>query len=77
MTTTALSTSMPTASIMPIIDITLMVRPRKYITAIVASSDNGTAALTISVVGQWRRNMNNTRKRERGTDKPGFGEIGK
>ena len=61
-TTTALSTSMPMASIMPIIDITLMVRPTKYITASVTSSDSGTEALTISVVGQWRRNRNSTAK---------------
>ena len=61
-TTTALSTSMPMASIMPIIDITLMVRPTKYITASVTSSDSGTDALTMSVVGQCRRNRNNTAK---------------
>src|SRR5688572_4495483 len=61
-TTTALSTSMPMASIIPIIDITLMVRPQKYITAKVTSSDSGTEALTISVVGQCRRNRNSTAK---------------
>ena len=61
-TTTALSTSMPMASIMPIIDITLMVRPTKYITASVTSSDSGTEALTMSVVGQCRRNRNSTAK---------------
>ena len=53
---------MPMASIMPIIDITLMVRPTKYITASVTSRDSGTEALTIRVVGQWRRNRNNTAK---------------
>ena len=51
-TTTALSTSMPMASIMPIIDMTLIERPRKYIAASVTSSDSGTARLTIRVVGQ-------------------------
>ena len=59
-TTTALSTSMPIASIMPIIDMTLIVRSRKYIAASVTSSESGTARLTISVVGQCRRKRKST-----------------
>ena len=53
--TTELSTSMPIATSMPIMVSTLSVRPRKYIAPSVTSSDAGTARLTISVVGRWRR----------------------
>ena len=53
--TTELSTSMPTASSMPIIVRMLSENPRKYMAPSVTSSDAGTARLTISVVGRWRR----------------------
>ncbi len=59
-TTTALSTSSPIASSMPIIVRMLSEKPRKYIAATVISSENGTASPTISVVGQSRRNRNST-----------------
>ena len=58
--TTALSTSRPTASIIPIIVRMLSEKPRKYIAARVMTSENGTAMLTIRVVGQSRRNVNST-----------------
>ena len=60
--TTELSTSMPMASSMPIIVRTLSVRPRKYIAPSVTSSDAGTARLTISVVGRWRRKKSSMKK---------------
>ena len=43
---------MPIASIMPIIEKMLSVRPRKYSAASVTSSEPGTASATIAVVGQ-------------------------
>ncbi len=60
--TTELSTSMPIASSMPIIVRMLSVRPRKYIAASVTSSDAGTARLTMSVVGRWRRKKSSMKK---------------
>ncbi len=51
----ALSTSMPTASIRPIIDSTLRVRPAKYMTPQVAISENGMASATITVESIRRR----------------------
>ena len=60
MITTALSTSMPIASIIPIIEKMLSVSPRKYIAASVISSEPGTASATIAVIGQSRRKKNST-----------------
>ena len=60
--TTALSTSMPIASSMPIMVRMLSVKPRKYIAPSVTSSDAGTASDTISVVGRWRRNSSSMKK---------------
>ena len=57
-TTTALSTSMPTASISPIIERMLSVRPVKRSSAAAASSENGMARPTTSVVTQLRRKTN-------------------
>ena len=71
-TTTALSTSMPTASIMPIIVSTLSVSPRKYIAASVMMSEQGTARLTISVVGQSRRKKNSTASAKAAPRSPAF-----
>ena len=51
-TTTALSTSRPIASSMPIIVRMLSEKPRKYMAATVISSEKGTASATISVVGK-------------------------
>ena len=51
-TTTALSTSRPIASSMPIIVRMLSEKPRKYMAATVMRSEKGTASATISVVGQ-------------------------
>ena len=59
-TTTALSTSMPTASMSPIIERMLSVRPAKYIAPSVIMSENGTEAVTISVVETCRRNRYST-----------------
>ena len=55
-TTTALSTSMPTASISPIIDRMFSESPAKYSAPSVINSENGTDAVTISVVDIWRKN---------------------
>ena len=54
--TTALSTNMPTASMSPIIDRMLSVRSKKYSAPRVISNENGTDAMTISVVDACRRN---------------------
>ena len=59
-TTTALSTSMPTASISPIIERMLSVRPVKWSRAAEASSDSGIASATTSVVVALRRKKNST-----------------
>jgi len=55
-TTTALSTSMPIASISPIIDRMFSDRPAKYRAPRVINSENGIEAMTMSVVDTWRRN---------------------
>ncbi len=60
--TTELSTSMPMASSMPIIVRMLMLKPRKYIAPSVTSSEAGTATVTITVVGRWRRNSSSMKK---------------
>ncbi len=59
-TTIALSTSIPTPSISPIIESTFRLRPEKYITAVVARSEIGTEAATISVESQRRRKTKRT-----------------
>ena len=59
-TTTALSTSMPTASSRPIIDSMLSVTPAKYMKPSVITKQIGIASVTISVDGQWRRKKNST-----------------
>ena len=59
-TTTALSTSMPTASSRPIIDRMLSVTPAKYMKPSVITKQIGIASVTISVDGQWRRKKNST-----------------
>ena len=59
-TTTALSTSMPTASSRPIIDSTLRVIPAKYMKPRVMMKQIGMAVLTISTDGQWRRKNHST-----------------
>ena len=59
-TTTALSTSMPTASSRPIIDRMLSVTPVKYMKPSVITKQIGIASVTISVDGQWRRKKNST-----------------
>ena len=74
-TTTALSTSRPIASSMPIIVRMLSEKPRKYIAASVTSSENGTARLTISVVGQSRRNRNSTTSASAGADQAGIAQF--
>ena len=60
-TTTALSTSMPTASINPIIDNILSVSPAKYSAPSVIINENGTDAVTISVVVTCLRNRYRTK----------------
>ena len=59
-TTTALSTSIPTASIRPIIESMFNDIPAKYIAPNVINSENGIDAITISVVDTWRRNRYST-----------------
>ena len=54
-TTTALSTSIPTASISPIIDRIFNVSPKKYSAPRVISIENGTDAVTIRVVETCRK----------------------
>ena len=54
-TTIEPSTSMPTPSAMPAREITFSVKPLKYIRAIVASTEIGIAAPTISVARMSRR----------------------
>ena len=71
-TTTALSTSRPIASSMPIIVRMLSEKPRKYIAATVIRSEKGTASATISVVGQWRRNRNSTTRARPAPIRPAF-----
>ena len=60
-TTTALSTSMPTASSRPIIVRMLSVTPAKYMKPRVITKQIGMAVVTISVDGQWRRKKYSTR----------------
>ena len=69
-TTTALSTSMPTASIRPIIDRMLSERPPKYSSASAASSENGIASATTSTVWSRRRNSHSTRIASRAPIRP-------
>src|SRR3546814_17193005 len=57
-TTTALSTSMPTASSRPIIVRMLRVTPAKYMKPSVITKQIEIARVTISVDGQWRRKKN-------------------
>ncbi|MCW0416850.1 hypothetical protein NB689_002604 [Xanthomonas sacchari] len=59
-TTTALSTSMPTASSRPIMVRMLRVTPAKYMKPRVMAKQIGIARVTISVDGQCRRKKNNT-----------------
>ena len=59
-TTTALSTSMPTASSRPIRDNTFKVTPKKCMKPRVITKQIGMASVTISVDGQWRRKKNST-----------------
>ena len=59
-TTTALSTSMPTASSRPIIEMMLSEMPVKYMKPRVMTKQIGIAVLTMSVDGQWRRNAYST-----------------
>ncbi len=59
-TTTALSTSMPTASSRPIRLSTLSVTPAKCMKPSVITKQIGIARVTISVDGQWRRKKNST-----------------
>src|SRR3546814_4352324 len=59
-TTTALSTSMPTASSRPIIVRMLRVTPAKYMKPSVITKQIGIARVTISVDGQCRRKKNST-----------------
>ncbi len=60
-TTTALSTSMPTASAMPPSDMMLRVMSNAYISTNVPSTDTGIAMLLISVARASRRNAYSTR----------------
>ena len=66
---------MPMASIMPIIDITLMVSPTKYITASVTSSDSGTRRADDERGRPVAQEQEQHREGERGADEPGLGEI--
>ncbi len=59
-TTTALSTSMPTASMSPIMERILSVRCVKYRIAAAPSNENGMAVATTSVVGTSRRKNRST-----------------
>ena len=59
-TTTALSTSIPTASISPIIERMLSVRPKKKSSAHADSSEIGMASATTSVAESRRRKKNST-----------------
>ncbi len=59
-TTTALSTSMPTASRRPIIDSTFSEMPKKYMQPSVMTRQIGIDSDTISVDGQSRRKKNST-----------------
>ena len=60
-TTTALSTSMPTASAMPPSDMMLSVMSKAYISTNVPSTETGIAMLLISVARASRRNAYSTR----------------
>ena len=55
-TTTALSTSMPTASAMPPSDMMLSVTSKAYISTNVPSTETGIAMLVMSVARASRRN---------------------
>src|SRR5690606_23836283 len=57
-TTTALSTSIPTANIKPIIDIMFSVKPPMYRKPIVINKETGTANATTSVFVIFRRKKN-------------------
>src|SRR5690348_937825 len=59
-TTTALSTSMPTASNRPIIERMLRLIPKKYMQPSVITKHTGIASDTISVDGQSRRKKYST-----------------
>ena len=59
-TTTALSTSMPTASSRPISVSTLRVTPKKCMNPSVITKQIGMASVTISVDGQCRRKKYST-----------------
>ena len=59
-TTIELSTSMPTASIRPVIDSRLMVSPSKYITVTVIRMHTGMAPATTRVMRSRRRKINST-----------------
>ena len=61
---------MPTASIRPIIDRILRVRPKKYSAPSVISNENGTEAVTISVVDTWRRKRYSTTRASRPPTSP-------
>ena len=71
-TTTALSTSMPIASIRPIIDNMFRESPAKYSAPSVISSENGTDEMTINVVETWRRNRYRTMIASRPPSRPAF-----
>jgi hypothetical protein len=60
-TTTALSTSMPTASAMPPSDMMLSDSPDQYISMNVPTTDTGIATPEISVMRASRRNVYSTR----------------
>ena len=74
-TTTALSTSMPTASSRPIIVRMLRVTPAKYMKPSVITKQIGIASVTIIVDGQWRRKKNSTDDRQHQADAAGLGQL--
>jgi len=68
--TTALSTSMPTASSRPIIDRMLRLMPRKYMQPSVITKHTGIASDTIAVARQSRRKKNSTSTDSRVPSRP-------